>query len=849
VSRTITQRDWRKGLIAVTPDQDQPKNSIARISNLLYTRRGGLRTCDGSLIISLRNGTLQTTDGPWTEIFLFQPVNVSRYYIGIKKDLSTQLAAPTGLAVVDGGAGGTLAAATYRYEVTALDGAGGETTASAEVAFVNPGAHKANVSWNVVTNATGYNVYRTAAGGGVGTEVFITTVSTNAFVDDNSITPGTATPPTINSTQQVLFYRIPATSYTGANILATFPADLINPIDGTPGGQGGGGGGGGGSSGGPPTPQGGIVGNTSPLPQIVQFANKAFLALGNGFPAQIFTDPSTVTAISNTFTSVYPDWQTATIYAIGDIIKPSVNNAGGFIFKATQGGTSGGAAPTFPQTQNQQVADNKIIWQNIGLGSTVPAPRGAAHVVVYAGSLWVLNTNPTTTSDNLDGPSALRMSDLNNPTSWNPLNTAFLDRDDGDQGTGLAAMTIAESGIPPTGSLIAFKNFKTFQINGVFGSSNFSIQRAQTDMGCIAPRSIEFCPGFGIIRLSHLGFSLFDTTRDKVLSDDIRPFLFSDSLLPDINSMDWNFAYFSKAAQTADPPMYVAAIPIALLNLPSTGGATGFSLALVVDVASDWIQGNYFWRVYQAVGPSSFRAVSNEVQFNVFIAQRDVQFTPPSTVPAGVTGYRVFCGTSSGNYTRFQDCSATSPTTFIGFADMPNSGSPQVGTGGLTRLCCYDLVLKAWAIIDLPFSISVLRQVRAPGTEPITIIGGFNDGSVRRIQANDATWDGTPINWSFRPAEILGSGGTSRVFYERVAIRGLGDPSTIQLVPTYNGTDDVSQAPMNYTFGSNQFQSMLDLLTTAMNAHVTVNGSGRVEIDALDYEVEQLPAGAPPVFA
>lgn len=87
------------------------------------------------------------------------------------------------------------------------------------------------------------------------------------------------------------------------------------------------------------------------------------------------------------------------------------------------------------------------------------------------------------------------------------------------------------------------------------------------------------------------------------------------------------------------------------------------------------------------------------------------------------------------------------------------------------------------------------------------------------------------------------------MFYERVAIRGLGDPSTITLIPTYNGTNDVTQTPVNYTFGSNQFQSMLDLLTTALNAHVTVNGTGRVEIDALDYEVEQLPAGAPPQFA
>jgi hypothetical protein len=442
------------------------------------------------------------------------------------------------------------------------------------------------------------------------------------------------------------------------------------------------------------------------------------------------------------------------------------------------------------------------------------------------------------------------MSDLNNPTSWNPLNTAFLDRDDGDQGTGLAAMTIAESGIPPTGSLIAFKNFKTFQINGVFGSSNFSIQRAQTDMGCIAPRSIEFCPGFGIIRLSHLGFSLFDTTRDKVLSDDIRPFLFSDSLLPDIQPMDWNFAYFVKAAQTADPPMYVAAIPTQVLNNSSVG--------LGVVAGGSVAFGTYFLRVSKFTSPSGVpieTAISTESTLIILPGARTIRATLISPDPLAVK-YRIYIGIQSGQYTNYVEVLPSAfPVSLTNFtpggdtSSFPNLGTLTVGIGGLTRLCCYDLVLKAWAIIDLPFSISVLRQVRAPGTEPITIIGGFNDGSVRRIQANDTTWDGTPINWSFRPAEILGSGGTSRVFYERVAIRGLGDPSTIQLVPTYNGTDDVSQSPVNYSFGSNQFQSMLDLLTTAMNAHVTVNGSGRVEIDALDYELEQLPAGAPPVFA
>ena len=219
--RSLAQRNFNRGLSSTEGLFEQPPRTLPRLSNFLLTKRGALTTCDGSLFISRLNGATSTTDGPWTEISLFQPVNVNRYYIGIKKDLGTHLSAPAVLAVVDGGAGGVLAAATYRYEVTALDGAGGETTVSNEAAFANPGAHKANASWGAVTNATGYNVYRTAAGGAAGTEVFLTSVTTNSFVDDGSITPGTSVPPTANTTQSCLFFKIPATSYGAGNILAT----------------------------------------------------------------------------------------------------------------------------------------------------------------------------------------------------------------------------------------------------------------------------------------------------------------------------------------------------------------------------------------------------------------------------------------------------------------------------------------------------------------------------------------------------------------------------------------------------------------------------------------------------
>ena len=117
-----------------------------------------------------------------------------------------QLAAPAGLAVANVGTAG---AVTYRYTITATN-ALGETVASAEVtnttgnATLN-GTNYNNVTWTpVATNGvTGYKIYRTAAGGGVGTETLLAVVSgaaTAAYADNGSAVNGTATSPLVNTT-------------------------------------------------------------------------------------------------------------------------------------------------------------------------------------------------------------------------------------------------------------------------------------------------------------------------------------------------------------------------------------------------------------------------------------------------------------------------------------------------------------------------------------------------------------------------------------------------------------------------------------------------------------------------
>lgn len=862
--KTVPQRKFLKGLIATQPKWEQSPGAVPRLSNLLLTDRGGLKSADGSLFISELNGALSPGAGPWTEIFLFQPNNVARYYIGIRKDYTSHIAAPASLTAADGGAGGTLGAGTYNYGITALDGAGGETQATGSNDQLIVANHLINLSWTASVNAAGgYNIYRADVNTHVNYLLIGTAAAGATTFQDNGLARGTQGLPGLNTTQQCPFFKIPATSYGAGNIITTFPADAIVAVDGTPGGdgQGGGNSGGGTSAGQPPTPAGGNIGNISPIPQIVQFANKAVLALGNGFAPQLFTDPSTVTAITNTFTAAYPNWIAATVFATGSKIMPTAGNVGNFIFTAQQGGTTGGGAPTWPQTPNQIVNDNNIIWMNTGAANTAPAPRGAAHAEVYAGSLWLANTNPVTTADNFDGPTCLKMSDLNNPTSWNPLNVAFLGKDDGDQITGLKAFTIAADGISPTGSLLVFKYFKTFQVVGVFGAADFAIQEAKTDMGCVASRSIQFLPGFGIARLTHLGVAIFDGTNDRLISEEIRPYLFPSSEIGvDIQSLDQNFAYFSKAGQSARPPMYMLAIPLAINNLPLnvSGGVNITTQA----GASTWTQpARYFFRATRFTlsnGVAVESGISNEIFFN--IADNNTQVKVQSNggvTDTGAVKFRVYVGIDSNGYTSYIELTPAQMATgqvFTNISGFPTAGSINNGIGGLTRILCYDLVLKAWAVIDLPFSISVLKQVRAVGTIPITVAGGFNDGSVRRLQSGDTTFDGTPISWSMRSAEVFGKLANSRIYYRRLTVRGTTTQTALAMNAIINldGADGVTTPMTVYQLGNQlgtfDFLAQVDIGFTNYTSHVTLSGSGDVEITALDWEAATLREGLPPII-
>ncbi len=110
------------------------------------------------------------------------------------------LPAPTGVSATPSGTGGTLAAGTYYYRVTALNAAG-ETLGSAEVTAVTTGATSSvSIAWTNNPLATSYRIYRGVTSGGQ--SVYYTDAAT-PFVDTGAA--GTAgTVPAVSTARIVI---------------------------------------------------------------------------------------------------------------------------------------------------------------------------------------------------------------------------------------------------------------------------------------------------------------------------------------------------------------------------------------------------------------------------------------------------------------------------------------------------------------------------------------------------------------------------------------------------------------------------------------------------------------------
>ncbi len=115
---------------------------------------------------------------------------------------------PSGLNAVESTSPGSLAPATYIYEVTATD-ASGETTPSAPASVTTTATDSVSLTWSAVPGATGYKVYGRPATNSGPFGLLASGLTSTTFTDDGSATPG-AVPPTTNTSGTQAPITIPA---------------------------------------------------------------------------------------------------------------------------------------------------------------------------------------------------------------------------------------------------------------------------------------------------------------------------------------------------------------------------------------------------------------------------------------------------------------------------------------------------------------------------------------------------------------------------------------------------------------------------------------------------------------
>jgi hypothetical protein len=563
--RPIAQADFTDGVVASYGPFQQPGSSLPLASNFIGMLRGVLQTCSGSAALASPAGGY-TNWGPVLDLqqynlnpgLVAQSGPVASTYM-LQQVPSPQLATPTSLSATPA-SGGSLATGAWVFEIAATDMYGLTPASNPASATLTSGTQKVDLSWTESSSTpAGYVVLATDPSSNQYI-FFLDGAATTATID----TPNLSVTATLGSEQpQAVVFRSLAAAYDSTTEIYTFPSSPIRFIsfsgpaqivEATVLGE-------------PVTPNGGghrsdvpVSRTVGPLPQIVEFNNHLILALGNTSVPYSWTGSGSPAALTNGFSLSFPAWVASTDYQEGSIITATVSSVA-YLFQQIQPGvsTSGsGSAPTFPAGLGQQVKDNNAIWQNIGQAA-VPAPRGAAHAISHAGYLWLWNTYPTNSSDGLDGPSVLKMSTLGNENSWNPLCTVPVGSGDGQQGMGMASFSVSEAGIAPQLTLVLFKEFSTYVLTGIL--PNASVVEAQTSLGCIAPRSIQFIPNYGIIRLTHEGIAIFDGISDQIVGDAVRPFLFprpsplsaSPNLITPPSALSLALCH---SFQMANPPMY-----------------------------------------------------------------------------------------------------------------------------------------------------------------------------------------------------------------------------------------------------------------------------------------------------
>lgn len=167
-----------------TLDSYGPAPMTAPVTGTLVAR------CQGAIYVRDKSGNVHGFAGDATK--LYTNVSGSTNWVNITRVLPPPLQAASATATT----GGTLAAATYFYVVTALN-AQGQTIKSNEISQITTGTTSTvTVNWGAVAGATGYRVYRGTAAGAE--NVFYAVGVVVSYLDTGSASTG-GTPPVANT--------------------------------------------------------------------------------------------------------------------------------------------------------------------------------------------------------------------------------------------------------------------------------------------------------------------------------------------------------------------------------------------------------------------------------------------------------------------------------------------------------------------------------------------------------------------------------------------------------------------------------------------------------------------------
>jgi hypothetical protein len=171
--------------------------------------------------------------------------------------------------------------------------------------------------------------------------------------------------------------------------------------------------------------------------------------------------------------------------------------------------------------------------------------------------------------------------------------------------------------------------------------------------------------------------------------------------------------------------------------------------------------------------------------------------------------------------------------------------------GQLTRIFCFDLVFKAWVIVDLPFAISTVAQFRTTSANPVTVFGGYSDGCLQRWQAGDTLWyTGSPSNpspsvvsWSFNSLTVASNTNDQRIYSRKLVLTAINSGVAGTISVTWR-RDRVALGTRTFSVvGATNFD--LDVATgfSGKQFDAIISGNCNPEINALSWEVEPRPAG------